>query len=241
LWVAADVLPHVGSIQFRPSTVRAVLDDLGRTLARQGFKRIWISNFHGGPRHFGTLEAAADRVSRRYGIEMVSIFSLLLARLTRDGGHELDHVLGDVEGIDVEDLRGDVHGGLIETSLMMSLIGEHVGDPTGLSPQTLDGWRAARGKPPGRRKNPVAEFSDSYLFFFENSYAGAPARASAEIGARILDRLAGRTADALEELWDGRVRPEQGRSPLWRWRHLILNPWVGWAFERWNGAKSPVW
>jgi len=241
LWVASDVLPHVGSIQFRPDTLRRVIDDLGRSLGRQGFKHVWISNFHGGPRHFGTLEVAAERASRRYGIRMVSMFSLLLARLTRDGGHELDHVLGDLEGVDPTWLKGDVHGGFIETSMMMSLIGRHVGSVEGLPPQTLDGWRIARGRAPGRRANPIEEFSDSYLFFFDHTYAGSPSGASAAVGARIIARLGGLAADALEDLWDGKVQPEQTRSPLWRWRHLVLNPWVGWAFERWNGAKNPVW
>ena len=39
IFVAADVLPHVGSVMFRQSTIIAVLEDLGRSLAKQEIGR----------------------------------------------------------------------------------------------------------------------------------------------------------------------------------------------------------
>ena len=38
IFVAADVLPHRGSLRFRASTVTRVLTELGTTLATQGFR-----------------------------------------------------------------------------------------------------------------------------------------------------------------------------------------------------------
>src|SRR5262245_30074459 len=52
IYAATDTLPHPGSLFFRPTTTIAVLEDLGNTLAAQGFKDIIVSNFHGSPRHF---------------------------------------------------------------------------------------------------------------------------------------------------------------------------------------------
>ncbi|MEM9068573.1 MAG: creatininase family protein, partial [Myxococcota bacterium] len=74
VYVACDVLPHPGSVMFRPSTCRAVVQDMGRSLVRQGFRHIWMGSFHGGPRHFLGMEAAADHVNRKYGGKMVSVF-----------------------------------------------------------------------------------------------------------------------------------------------------------------------
>ena len=82
IYTAADALPQRGSLMFRSSTLVDVLSDLGRSLAAQGFKHIWVSNFHGGPRHFLAIEKAADLCNRRYGTKMVSAFSLLIQRLS---------------------------------------------------------------------------------------------------------------------------------------------------------------
>lgn len=237
VWMAADVLPSVGSIRFRPRTLQRVLEDLGRSLNAQGFRNIWVCNFHGGPRHFVAIEHACHRVNRRHGARMLSIFSLLLSRLGKDGSHELDHVLGEVEGVDPGALVGDTHGGYLETSMMLHLLGEHVEDPSGLEPVTMEAWKARHGG----AKGPLAPFLDSYRFFASTTYAGAPAGASAELGARFVDVLAGHTAQALEELLDGQIGLDAARSPLWKLRRILLNPVLGGAFERMAGVRSPVW
>ena len=51
LYAASDVVPQRGSLVFRPSTISGLLTDLGHTLAVQGFRDVFISSFHGGPRH----------------------------------------------------------------------------------------------------------------------------------------------------------------------------------------------
>ena len=96
IYVAADVVPQPGSVMFRPTTILRVLEDLGRSLAKQGFRHIWVSSFHGGPRHFVPIELAAHRTNERYGTKMVSVFSLMIARLT-NGGSDLKNVLGQLD------------------------------------------------------------------------------------------------------------------------------------------------
>ena len=63
IYTATDVVPHPGSLFFRPSTTIAVLEDLGRSLAAQGFRDVLVSNFHGSPRHFLAIETACDRLN----------------------------------------------------------------------------------------------------------------------------------------------------------------------------------
>jgi len=230
LWVASDVLPATGSISFRPSTLRRVLIDLGASLASQGFRHVWLSNFHGGPRHFVAMEDALHRVNRRHGTRMISVFSLLLHRLADEGSHELAGVLGDLDGVDASALVGDIHGGYVETSMMLHLLGDHVRDPSELPPNTVEDWRASQGLP-DKPPHPLAAFRDSYRFFAANTYAGSPGGASAELGARFIDTLSAHTARALVDFWDGELGLSDARSPLFRWRHVLLSRKLGWLFE----------
>ncbi len=61
-------------------------------------------------------------------------------------------------------------------------------------------------------------------FFSEETYSGAPASNSAEIGEQVLDVLAGKTAEACTEILDGTLDPKDCHSPAWKLRFLFLNP-----------------
>jgi creatinine amidohydrolase len=234
LYTCTDVVPQPGSLYFQPATTMRVLEDLGRTLARQGLRDVLVSNFHGGPRHFLAIEKACERVHRRYGLRMVSVFSLMIARLT-NGTANLDDVLASVPGVDRQDLAGDTHGGLIETSQLLALCGAWV-DPgyKDLPRTTVDTWLARRGATPREvgRGDPrrflamLGSYRAGIRFFQEETYSGAPARASAEIGERILDLLGERAAQACAELLDGEIGVADCHSPLWPYRFLFLNPWM---------------
>jgi creatinine amidohydrolase len=240
VYTATDTLPHPGSLFFRPSTTIAVLEDLGRTLAAQGFRDVLVSNFHGSPRHFLAIEKACDRVSRERDIRMVCIFSVLLTRLT-GGGSELYEVLGDLPGVNREDLIGDTHAGLVETSQLLALHPEWVERDYGRLPRrTVDGWLAERGEapPPIQRGTPaglfqmIKAFSGGLRFFRAETYAGAPGSASAEIGERILTTLSQHAAEAVTEILDGTLTREHWHSPLWSKRWLFIHPWTVRLFNR---------
>ncbi|MBX3025999.1 creatininase family protein [bacterium] len=240
IYAATDTVPHPGSLFFRPSTTQAVLRDLGRTLAAQGFKTILVSNFHGSPRHFLAIEAACARVSRERGIRMVCIFSVLLKRLT-GGSSELYDVLGQLPGVRREDLVGDTHGGLVETSQLLALHPEWVErDYADLPRRTVDGWLAERGEapPPIERGKPagiltmIRAFRGGLRFFRAETYAGAPGSASPELGERILDRLGEQGAAAVAEILDGELPPSEWHSPLWTQRFWFTNPLMVRFFNR---------
>jgi creatinine amidohydrolase len=208
-----------------------VLTDLGRTLGAQGFRWVFVSNFHGGPRHFLAIEQACEHANRRYGTRMVSLFSLLISRLT-NGTANLDDTLGRLPGVHKPDLEGDTHGGLVETSQLLALHGDWV-DPgyKELPRLTVDSWLESRGESrprvgrgdPRRFLEMLRAYRAGLAFFGENSYSGAPAGASAELGERILDTLAGHGAEACAELLDGRLAPEDCHSPVWKLRFVFLN------------------
>jgi creatinine amidohydrolase len=232
VYAASDPVPQPGSLKFRPSTTVRLLEDLGRSLAAQGFRTVLVSNFHGSPRHFLAIETACHRVTRERGIRMVPIFSLMLSRLN-GGGSELGDVLGHLPGLRKADLEGDTHGGLVETSQLLALHPEWVDpDYKTLPRRTVDLWLAERGEAPPQAPRGklaslpgmVAAFRAAIRFFAEETYSGAPAAASPELGERILDLLAGRTAEAVAEILDGRLPPAQWHSPLWGVRHVFVHP-----------------
>jgi creatinine amidohydrolase len=237
IFAAADVVPQRGSLRFRPSTVTRVLVDLGRTLLRQGFRDVWIGNFHAGPRHMLAIERACAEL-RPEGARMVSLFSLLIGRLT-GGSSDLSSFLGGVGGISAEELRGDSHGGLIETALLLHLYHPYVdADYASLPRRSLEILLAEQGRAPlqkGVRPTAlelVRALPHKARYYETETYAGAPARASAELGKEYLERLSRATAEALVEVRRGTIRLEDCHSPLWPMRHLFLNPALGWLFDR---------
>lgn len=219
VFVAADVLPHVGSLKFSPRTVSRVLEELGTSLARQGFRHLWVGNFHAGPRHILAIERACDRVNRRHGARMISVFSLLARRLTNGSG-DLGERLGGVGGITREELQGDQHAGVVETSLLLHLHRALVDDGYGALPaRSLERELEEAGRRPLQRgaKPTLLELLRSFpltaRYYERATYSGIPARASAELGATYLEILAGETAEALSGVWTGKVPLEDCFSP----------------------------
>ena len=248
IYAATDTLPHPGSLFFQPSTTQAVLRDLGRSLAAQGFRDILVSNFHGSPRHFLAIENACARVSRERGIRMVCVFSVLLNRLT-GGSAELYEALGDLPGIDRRDLVGDTHGGLVETAQLLALHPEWVErDYAELPRRTVDQWLTERGEAPpaieaGKPASVLAMvnvFRGALRFFRAETYAGTPGAASPELGERILDTLAAKAAEAVTEILDGTLPPAEWHSPLWKQRFWFINPLMVRFFNRVLGVPKGV-
>lgn len=240
IYAATDTLPHPGSLFFRPSTTTAVLEDLGSSLAAQGFKNVLVSNFHGSPRHFLAIERACANVSRARNIRMVCIFSVLLTRLT-GGSSELYEVLGSLPGVNKADLVGDTHGGLVETSQLLALHPEWVERDYGALPRrTVDMFlqehgeqppAIERGKPAGLMTM-ISAFRGALRFFRAETYSGTPGAASPELGERILNTLAAKAAEAVAEILDGKLPREQWHSPLWPKRFVFINPLMVRFFNR---------
>ncbi|MEZ4410946.1 MAG: creatininase family protein [Polyangiales bacterium] len=229
VWVAADVLPHKGSVRFTPGTLVRVLSEMGESLCLQGVRDIWVGNFHGGPRHFVAIEEAAHRVNRRHGGRMLSLFSLLIGRLT-GGSSDLSGVLAERLGVPKAALEGDAHGGAVETSLLLHLAREHVSPRwKDLAQRSVEATLRARGKRPlqkGERPTLPELFRGFFLkwrYFEENTWAGEPRIASPEAGREIFELLTDHAAEAMTEVLDGRLPPAKWHSPLWPARRALLS------------------
>lgn len=247
LYVASDVVPQPGSVMFRHNTVERVIEDLGRSLATQGFKHIWVMSFHGGPRHFVPIEIACDRVSRRHDVSMVSVFSVLLNQLT-GGRTDLVDILGHLPSVEREHLSDDSHAGLVETSMMLHLAGKYVKPAFAtLDRMTVSMKMAQQGfEPPdpeaGKPSLPklLLSFRHKLKYYEDETYSGHPAVASAELGADITDTLAGHAADTLASLWTGELSPLDCHSPLWPLRRLFSSDALSWLVHKLADYRTQV-
>lgn len=227
MYVATDVVPQPGSLNFRPSTIIRVIEDLGRSLAAQGFKHIWISSFHGGPRHWVALEVAANRVSKRYGVKMISLFSMLVGDLT-EGRTDVSEILAGVPGVKPEWLDGDMHGGFLETALMLHLAKPGVAPHEHLEQRVIPAHIRHMGMEEGDRglnkiKRLLQGFAYTVRHYERETYVGYPGKATAEIGEEILATLCDLSTSSLEDVLAGRRSLDECRSPLWPLRHLFMS------------------
>ncbi len=68
-------------------------------------------------------------------------------------------------------------------------------------------------------------------YWHNETYAGKPALATAEMGGEFFEILSGHVADAWEELWEGKIQPEEFRSPLWPIRWIFTSERLTWLLE----------
>jgi creatinine amidohydrolase/Fe(II)-dependent formamide hydrolase-like protein len=247
VYAACDPVPQPGSLAFRPSTIIAVMEDLGRSLAAQGFRNVLVSNFHGSPRHFVAIETACHRVSRATGIQMLSIFSAMLTRLGISDDSELGDVLGHHEGVEPESFAADTHAGLVETSQLLALHPDWVDpDYKRLRRRDVDLWAREQGRERGRPNGGgvaalpglLSHFKEALQYFAEETYSGDPSLASPKLGEAFLDTLGSKAAEIVSELLDGTL-PEAGwHSPAWKLRHAFVNPLAVRLADRLLGAPK---
>jgi creatinine amidohydrolase len=237
--VAADGVPRLGTIVYPAHLVRDVAYYAMLPFAEAGFARLGFSSFHGGPRHFLALEAAAEKLSHvRQGTAAISLFSAAIGRMVE--GQLFYESVKDDPGFSLtqRDLKEDHHAGFVETSLALHLWPELV----------EDGWDDL---PPSVGKSLADEKdSDSYLFnrsekrslrsiaeqgigtakavassishFQKSTYYGRPAAATKKRGEKLLAAITDLSVDlAVDFIEQGDAMPRQ--SPLWKARHLFLN------------------
>jgi creatinine amidohydrolase len=205
--IGADTFADVGSIEVRPSTVRAVVRDVGLSLARNGFRRLMIANHHGGPSHFMALDDAARAIERRSDMRVLSIAGRLIIGMYMDGGLKalFDH-LGTPEA-DRKMLSLDVHAGAWETSELLAVRPDLV----------REGWRDLETVTVPLEKLTITSSLHEGRGL---GYFGAPSLASAELGERYMQWIAEHLAPDAVRFLDGERVP--GLSLKWRFLVKML-------------------
>lgn len=172
-------LPFAGTLSLRPETILALIGDIGRSVARHGFRRMVIVNGHGG--NAGILGAAATLLAD-HGIRAVSLSYWSLV------GPEL-------RGLAPGDHGFIGHAGQTETSIQLFLQPELVRQELAPAERCADlgqmPWGAVAGigyVPP----DPLREAPHGI-------YGDAPA-GRAEIGRRLVDLASSRLAEVVRRL-----------------------------------------
>jgi creatinine amidohydrolase len=166
-----------GTISMKPETLRLIIRDYADSLVRDGFKKIVFLPSHGG--NFAPVRQAIDEARRAHpGIDITGYTDL-------HGFMNVLYAASAEFGIG-EDESG-AHAGENETSFMMALEG-------GL----ISGNRMAPGYlgPLGDKELAII-FDKGMPAVTQNGVIGDPRRASADKGARYLDKLAEFLAKAL--------------------------------------------
>ena len=162
-----------GTLSIRPETMRALVVDIGRAVARRGIAVLALANAHFDPAQINSLRAAGDELRSSAGPR------LAFPDLTR---HALALRMGD------EFRSGACHAGQYETSILLAEKPDLVDDE-------------ARRTLPARPVSLVTAFRDERRTFgeagLERAYCGDPAAADAESGRRWVEELGAILAEAV--------------------------------------------
>jgi creatinine amidohydrolase/Fe(II)-dependent formamide hydrolase-like protein len=176
---------HIGDYMIRFETLRNLTIDLGATIARKGFKKIFVIHAHGGPLHNIAFSDAAAFVSDTYDIQMVNITSLIFG-----GGFFNEQVLDKYLGegwLEKYGITG--HACAAETSMNLYIRGDLV-------------------KPEYKELPPVVakdfgEFLRAYERPEWQGYWNAPSLASKEMGKELVDDFVDRSVRIAEKALAG--------------------------------------
>jgi creatinine amidohydrolase len=92
---------YAGTVTLQPDTYRAVLVEIGASLAAHGAQRLAFANFHGGNRE--PMKLAADRIQRDHGLSTYVVHwtdvarDRLEERFGEEWGHAGDHETSVIE------------------------------------------------------------------------------------------------------------------------------------------------
>lgn len=171
---------HVGTYSVRFATLRDVAIDLGGTIARKGFRNIFVIEAHGDQFHNVAFNQACDFVSERYAVRMVNITGM--SKTFEGSSAVLDEFLGPGWR---ERSGFEGHAGASETSEVLAVEGSEYVKPEykALEPFHVDGFRG---------------FTRTYELDGWRGYWGDPARASREMGEALVEQRVARAFQIAE-------------------------------------------
>ena len=187
LWLGASAEhgDRAGTLSAEPEALIVQIEAVGEGLAQAGVKRILLFNAHGG--NISAASIAALKLRRR--------FSMLAASV-----HWLDYGLpaGLTPPANAKD---DIHGGWIETSVMLHLMPQLVGKTA----------IAANPAPPAKSLFPNGPVAWGWMTrdLAPDGWIGRPDLATADLGRDLVDHAARETLATLHELaaapWNPKV------------------------------------
>ena len=178
LWLGASAehANRAGTLSIEPEALITQIEAIGEGLARCGVKRLMLFNAHGG--NVAAASIAALKLRRR--------FAMLTA-----SAHWLDY--GLPAGLTPpSNAKEDVHGGWIETSVMLHIAPQLVGKGASARPPS----------PPASSLFPSGPVAWGWMTtdLATDGWIGRPDLANADLGRLLVDHAARQTLATLHEL-----------------------------------------
>ncbi len=210
--IGANAFRFVGSVWIKTRTLKRLVLEIARSLARFGFVKIALFSAHGGPFHLLTLEEACFLARKKYGLKMILPGSAATVKfLSGQYLPEIEEALGrKLDDEEKKAFRHDFHAGWWETSMML-LNHPHLVKPVykTLEPVLVRFRDLRSGAIPKLGKG--------------EGYMGSPARATEDF-ARATTQIFFRLGQSLLlKLADGQNTDEESES--------ILTKIVRWKFR----------
>lgn len=163
-----------GTISLQPETLEAIIYDIGNSLIKYGFKRMFIVNNHFEPEHVKGIYSAAQKISEQ-GLPVGYL------DLTRKKRAAL---------LTAEFKSGDCHAGSYETSIVLAA------RPGLVKEELLQKMGPLEVSLVSKMSKGLKDFKDIGM---DQAYCGFPAAASAEEGNATLKLLSEMLTDAVSE------------------------------------------
>lgn len=227
--------PHFpATYDVRESTLRAVYTDLAADLGSQGFRWVFIINYHGAATHNRAMDQAAAYFRKAYGGHMVNISGLLPVQNCSAADEPCPHVATSMGAAAGEEDGLSIHGGAHEHGAILYLRPDLVAPGYATAP-------------------PMTVHNGGDLFRLSRApdwpgYFGSPRLATADYGKLWLDGVTARHIRYALSILDGtdeqsipRYAPSSGAGDTlpWvvaaltvLWLALIIRSAV--RFSRWN-------
>lgn len=185
--LSTEHIGFAGTLTLSPQTVMALWMEIGACVARAGLKKLVLLNSHGG--NVGLMDVVARELRTAYGLIVyhTSWYNLPLG--------------DDVTGLfSAEEHRFGVHGGDIETSMMLALRPDLVDMSLAENFRSTSQDRAAKYPILGNGKS--AKLGWQMQDYNASGAAGNAAKATADKGRALLDAAGLQLAKLLAEVSD---------------------------------------
>lgn len=163
-----------GTLNLEPGTLIRTLFETGRSLARAGVRRLILFNSHGGNSECAAI-AALD-LRREQGMLVVQADYFRFPAPTGP--------------LPAEEIGHDIHGGALETAMMLAL------RPEAVRREAIPAGR--RGRAPVVGTQAQAPYAWLAGDLDENGVIGNPSLATAEQGRQLIDHYAGALKEIIE-------------------------------------------
>lgn len=171
-----------GTLSLEAETVIAGWTEIGASAARAGIRKLVILNGHGG--QTGLVDVVATRLRAGYGMTVVRATTF--------------HLLGDAVDLGAREERYGLHGGKLETSMMLAAAPELVRrDALADFASDAERWEKGFSALEGEGATGLAWMAEDLN---PAGVTGDASTASAELGHRIIDSMAARLAAVIEDL-----------------------------------------